>query len=54
MQQDENLDGFSRVVKNGNSEVLLARITEYEEELRVAKEKMLLSVKDIARLKIEL
>lgn len=54
MQQDENGDASSRVVRNENSEDLLARIAGYEQELIIANGRIRLSEEDIARLNIEL
>uniref|UniRef100_A0A5B7AGS1 NAB domain-containing protein n=1 Tax=Davidia involucrata TaxID=16924 RepID=A0A5B7AGS1_DAVIN len=54
VQQKENTEGSFRGTKTVNSEDLLARIAGYDEELRIAKEKIRLSEEEIARLKMEL
>ncbi|XVF68492.1 hypothetical protein PTKIN_Ptkin11bG0006800 [Pterospermum kingtungense] len=51
--EEENTDGSLRGAKNDNSD-LLARIREYEEELKIANKKILLSEGTITRLRIEL
>ncbi|XP_059659884.1 protein NETWORKED 4B-like [Cornus florida] len=54
VQKVENADGSSRGTKNGIYDELLAKIGGYDEELKVAKEKIRFSEEEIARLKIEL
>uniref|UniRef100_A0A2P2JWU4 RAB6-interacting protein n=1 Tax=Rhizophora mucronata TaxID=61149 RepID=A0A2P2JWU4_RHIMU len=54
MQQDENGDGSFRGGRNVNSEVLLARIAGYEQELKVANERIRSAEEEASRLKIEL
>ncbi|XP_057956534.1 protein NETWORKED 4A [Malania oleifera] len=53
--QAENADGSLAGAKNENSsENLLVRIANYDEELKVAKEKIRVSEEEVSRLKIEL
>ncbi|KAF3454792.1 hypothetical protein FNV43_RR05240 [Rhamnella rubrinervis] len=56
LQQEENVDGSSssRGQRHENSEDYYTRITGYEQELRVANEKIQDSEEEITRLKIEL
>lgn len=54
MQQEENSDGSLRGAKNEIPEDLLARIAQYEQELRIANEKICLSEEEITRLKFEI
>ncbi|XVF20324.1 hypothetical protein REPUB_Repub11eG0188600 [Reevesia pubescens] len=53
MLEEENTDGSLRGAKNDNSD-LLARIEEYEEELKIANKKIQLSEEKITWLRIEL
>jgi chromosome segregation ATPase len=54
MQQEENSDGSLRGSKNELPEDLLAIIARYEQELRIANDKIRLSEDAITRLKIEI
>ncbi|KAJ9167429.1 hypothetical protein P3X46_022083 [Hevea brasiliensis] len=54
MQQEENGDGSFSEVRNENSEGLLARIAGYEQQLKIANQRILLSEEEVARLKIDL
>ncbi|XP_027091414.1 protein NETWORKED 4A isoform X2 [Coffea arabica] len=54
MLQEEISEGSHRGTKNENSEILLARLAGYEEELRKAREKIRLSEEQINMLKDEL
>ncbi|PON50711.1 Protein Networked (NET), actin-binding (NAB) domain containing protein [Trema orientale] len=54
LQEEDNVDGSSRGHKNEYSEDSFARIAEYEQELRMANEKIHNSEEEIARLNIEL
>lgn len=50
----ENSNALSRVAGNGNDEELLGRITWYDEELKLANERLKLSEEDMLRIKDEL
>ncbi|PIA38525.1 hypothetical protein AQUCO_02700021v1 [Aquilegia coerulea] len=52
--EEENSGALSRVAGNGNYEELLGRITWYDEELKVANERLRTSEEHILRLKAEL
>lgn len=52
--EEENSDALSRVAGNGNYEELLGRITWYDEELKLANERLRLSDEDMPRMKAEL
>ncbi|KAF2296925.1 hypothetical protein GH714_012833 [Hevea brasiliensis] len=54
MQQEENGDGSFSEVRNENSEGLLARIAGYEQQLKIANQRILLSEEEVARLKTDL
>lgn len=54
MQQEENSDGSVKGAKNEIPEDLLSKIARYEQELRIANEKIYLSEEEITRLKIEI
>lgn len=54
LQQEANADGSVRDPEIAKSEDLLAKIAEYEEELKHADEKIKFSGEEISRLKIEL
>ncbi|KAJ9145746.1 hypothetical protein P3X46_028092 [Hevea brasiliensis] len=54
LHQEENGDGSFREVRNEISEDVLARIVGYEQELKIAKQRILLSEEEAARLKIDL
>ncbi|KAL5582814.1 hypothetical protein UlMin_015256 [Ulmus minor] len=54
LQREDNLDGSSRGTKHDDLEEPFARITRYEDELRIANERIHNSDEEIARLKTEL
>lgn len=54
MQQEENTEGSSRGIRNGNSHYLFSGIEGSEDEMRDAREKIRLYEEEIARLRIEL
>lgn len=54
MQQEENGDGSNKGMKNEISEDLLARIAGYEQDLKVANQRIRISEEEVARLNFDL